>query len=169
MTVLVAYMSQTGNTRKVAEAIFETIEAVKEIKALAELGSLEGYDLAFIGFPLQGGQPAGEAKNFLERHGEGRSIAIFVTHASPEGRLGIEECLGKCKAAAIGANVLGVFDCQGELSEVIADFMSKSGDPELAEAARRRSATIGQPDAARLERARVWAKKVLASYSSDRV
>ena len=90
-----------------------------------------------------------------------------MTHAAPEDYLGIEECLGKCQAAAVGANVLGVFDCQGELSEVIADFMSKSGDPELVEAARQRSATIGQPDASRLERARVWAKKVLTSYSSE--
>lgn len=169
MKVVVAYMSQTGNTKRVAEAIFQTIEAVKEIKALPELGSLEGYDVAFIGFPLQGGQPVGEARNFLERHTEGRSVAIFVTHAAPEDYVGIEECLGKCKAAAVGANVLGVFDCQGELSEFIADFMSKSGDPELVEAAKQRSATVGQPDGARLERARVWARNVLTSYSSERV
>ncbi|MBM3155927.1 MAG: hypothetical protein FJ004_01415 [Chloroflexi bacterium] len=30
MKVLVAYMSQTGNTRKVAEAIFEEIHAEKD-------------------------------------------------------------------------------------------------------------------------------------------
>ena len=30
MKVIVAYMSQTGNTRKVAEAIFEEIQSEKE-------------------------------------------------------------------------------------------------------------------------------------------
>ncbi|MCJ7807472.1 MAG: flavodoxin family protein, partial [Dehalococcoidia bacterium] len=72
MKVIVAYMSQTGNTRKVAEAIFEEIQTEKEIKALDELGSLQGYDLSFIGFPIQIYGPAQPAKAFLEEHAAGK-------------------------------------------------------------------------------------------------
>jgi len=169
MKVLVAYLSQTGNTKKVAEAIFETIQAMKEIRPLADVASLEGYHLAFVGFPLHGGQPAEEARVFLERHSKGKSIALFVTHAAPEGWPGVEECLDRCRAAAVDANVLGVFDCQGELSEEIADFMLKSGDPELVGAARRRSETIGLPDATRLDLARAWTGEILAEYASRAV
>lgn len=37
MKVLVAYMSQTGNTKEVAEAIFDEIKCEKEIKRLNEI------------------------------------------------------------------------------------------------------------------------------------
>lgn len=50
MKTVVACMSQTGNTRKVAEAIFGEIQGEKEIKELSELDGLEGYDLSFVGF-----------------------------------------------------------------------------------------------------------------------
>ena len=48
MKVLVAYKSVTGNTKKVAEAIFNEIEGEKEIKNLKEIKGIEGYDLAFL-------------------------------------------------------------------------------------------------------------------------
>ena len=46
MKTLVTYMSQTGNTKKIAEAIYETISGEKEIKQLKEIDSLEDYDFA---------------------------------------------------------------------------------------------------------------------------
>jgi len=49
MKVLVAYVSRTGNTKKVAEAIFQGMQEEKEIKELQNVGNLEGYDLTFIG------------------------------------------------------------------------------------------------------------------------
>ena len=45
------YMSQTGNTKKIAEAIYDAIPQPKEIKRVEEVTSLEGYDLSFLGFP----------------------------------------------------------------------------------------------------------------------
>jgi flavodoxin len=161
MKVLVTYMSQTGNTKKVAEAIYQEIKGTKEIKPMAEVSSLVGYDLASIGLPIHGYQPAGEAKSFLEQRTKGSNIAIFVTHATPEGSPDIKEWLDKCKAAAAGANILGIFDCQGELSQVIADFMLKSGDQSLVEAAKQRHLTVGQPDATRLQKARNFAREVM--------
>jgi flavodoxin len=164
MKVMVTYLSQTGNTKKVAEAIFQEIKGKKEIKPMAEVSSLDGYDLAFVGFPIQAAQPAAEAKSFLEQHSKGKNIAIFVTHATPEDHLEVKECLKACGAAAIGANVLGVFGCQGELSEVVADFMMKSGDPGMVEAGKKRSLTVGLPDAARLKRARTFAREIMKRH-----
>jgi flavodoxin len=164
MKVIVTYMSQTGNTKKVAETIFQEIKGKKEIKPMSEVNSLDGYDLAFIGLPIQAYQPAGDAKSFLEQHVEGKNIALFVTHAAPEGNPDIREWLERCKAAAAGAKILGVFDCQGELSQVIADFMSNSGDPSLVEAAKERSLTVGQPDATRLKKARNFAREIMKKH-----
>ena len=164
MKVLVTYMSQTGNTKKVAEAIFQEIKGKKEIKPMEEVSSLDGFDLAFVGFPIQAGQPAAQAKAFLEQHSKGKNVAVFVTHATPEEYPEVKECLSACGAAAVGANLLGVFGCQGELSEAIADFMIKSGDPGMVEAGKKRSLTVGQPDAARLKRARNFAREIMKKY-----
>ena len=161
MKVLVGYMSQTGNTKKVAEAIFSQIQADKEIKSLDEIQSLGGYDLAFIGFPLQGFAPANDAKVFLEQHCAGKKLALFVTHAVPEGYEELPGWLDKCRDAAAAGNVVGCFDCQGELAEPIAEMLKQSGDPKMVGFGELRLSTMGQPDEARLERARAFAREVM--------
>ena len=162
MKVLVGYMSQTGNTKKVAEAIFGEIHVEKEMRSLDQIASLEGFDLAFIGLPLQGFAPANDAKVFLEQHSAGKKVALFVTHAVPEGYEELPGWLGKCKEAASGANIVGMFDCQGELAEPIAEMLKQSGDPKMVSFGEMRGDTLGQPDAARLEKARAFAKEVMA-------
>ncbi|MFC1848196.1 flavodoxin family protein [Chloroflexota bacterium] len=165
MKVLVVYMSQTGNTKKVAEAIFGEIQAEKEIKELKDLGGLEGYDLYFVGFPMHAFGPAHAAKGFLEQHAAGKDIVLFNTHASADEDEVLQEWLGNCRAAAVGANVIDLFHCQGEMSEQVADMMKKSGDANMIAWAEGRDATLGQPDAARLERARVFAREIMGRYS----
>lgn len=164
MKVLVTYVSRTGNTKKVAQAVFDQIQEPREIKELQQVDTLDGYDLAFVGLPIEAFGPAKPAVDFLQKHGSGRKIALFVTHAAPEDSPDVPGYLSSCKAAAGQATLVSVFDCQGELSEQIADFMTKSGDEKLVAWAKERPSTIGQPDAARLERAGRWAKEVMAKH-----
>ena len=58
-----------------------------------------------------------------------------------------------------------MFNCQGELAKDVADFMLNSGDAQLAEWAKERDTTIGQPDETRLERARIYARDIMQKYS----
>lgn len=161
MKVLVGYMSQTGNTKKVAEAIFSQIKADKEIKSLDEVKSLKGYDLAFIGFPLQAFGPANNAKVFLEQHSAGKKLALFVTHAAPDDNEELPGWLDKCNQAAAAGNVVGLFHCQGEMAEWIAEMLKKSDNPKMVGFGNMRPSTIGQPNEARLERARAFARQVM--------
>jgi len=82
MKVIVLYYSQTGNTERVAQAIFKEIQTEKCLKELKEAKGLEGYELAFVGFPIHYGGPAKQAKSFLEKHAQGKKVAMFVTHAT---------------------------------------------------------------------------------------
>jgi len=166
MRVLVAYMSESGRTKKVAEAIFDEIRADKEMSEISQVDSLDGYDLCFIGFPIQAFGPAQAAKEFLEKHAAGRNIALFITHAVHEDSEALQEWLGACRAAAAGANLVGMFDCQGELAESVAEALKSLGDPQLAAWADERSQTIGQPDEQRLERARAFAREMTARFST---
>jgi flavodoxin len=164
MKVLVTYVSRSGNTKKVAQAIFDEIKGAKEIKELAQVDKLDGYDLVFVGFPIEIYGPAKPAADFLEKHATGRNIALFITHAAPQDSPDLPGYMNTCKAAAAQSNLVSMFDCQGELSEQIADFMTKSKDEKLIAWAKQRPSTIGHPDAASLERARRWAKEVMAKH-----
>jgi flavodoxin len=161
MKTLVAYFSQTGQTKKVAEAIFESIEGDKELKEFSQVDGLEGYDLSFIGFPIIAFGPAKDGKDFLEQHAAGRKIALFVTHAAPEDQEGVDAWLDKCREAAAPADLVGFFDCQGELAEAIADVLSKSDDPMMRSFGERRPETLGQPDAVCLQRAGEFARETM--------
>ncbi len=163
MKVLIAYMSQTGNTKKVAEAIYGEIPAPKEIKRVEEVTSLEGYDLAFLGFPMHIFGPDEQVVNFLKSHVKDRTIALFITHASPEDAPPLQGWIQKFKDAAVGANICGVFDCQGELSQQVKTAMLSHPDPQVRAWAQA-DESQGQPDATRLERARVFARETMKRF-----
>ena len=153
MKVLIAYMSQTGNTKKVAEAIYGAIPEPKEIKRVEDIASLDGYDLAFLGFPTHASGPDGKVKSFLGKHVKGKTIALFITHMAPEGVPELKEWLQNFRDAAAGANVVDVFDCTGEVRGFMKLLVRFHPDPHVRESIK---TSEGKPDAARLERARAF-------------
>ena len=159
--VLVTYYTQTGNTKRVAEAICDEISDPKEIKALADVESLDGYDIVFVGFPIMAFSAAKPAKDFLEAHAAGKRVALFMTHASPEDQDLLGEWITTCKAVAADAELVGTFNCQGELSQQVADLLAGSDDPGMRAFAEGRSETLGQPDEARLQKARAFAREII--------
>ena len=163
MKVLVAYMSQTGNTRKIAEAIYDAIPQPKEMRRVEDVTSLEGYDLSFLGFPIHGYGPDRKARAFLETQVKNRTIALFITHMAPEGAPLLQEWIQKFSDAAIGANIIGIFDCQGQVRRLVKTFMRLSLKSKERKWARLDSSQ-GQPDATRLERARTFAKEIVSKF-----
>ena len=161
MKVLVAYMSQTGNTKKVAEAIYDVIPQPKEIKRIEDVTSLEGYDLSFLGFPTHNFGPSNQVKTFLKTHVKDRTIALFITHMAPEDAPPLHGWIQKFKDAAVGANIIGVFDCQGQASRLIKTLMLI---PLFF--MRQADTSQGQPDAARLERAKAFANEIINKLKS---
>ena len=163
MKTLVTYSTVSGNTKKVADAIFEVIETEKKIKPIGKVNDIEGYDLTFVGSPIHGYGLSDDVKEFVEKIGEGKNIALFVTHAAPEEAVELlQPWLDSCKEAAAKTNLVGFFNCQGELSKEMADAMIKLDDPKAISWGKQRDVTLGQPDATRLERARDFARKVMS-------
>jgi len=161
MRVLVAYMSKTGNTRKVAEAIYEEIGDEKRIKTIDEIESIEGFDIAFLGFPIHQMGPDKKTRKLIEKHCiNGRSVVLFITHAAPEDSPDLPPMLEKFRQAAQGANIIDVFDCQGELDKMTKRIMSILPDASLRRWAKEDNSQ-GQPDEARLNRARAFSRNVM--------
>ena len=161
MRALVAYMSKTGNTKKVAEAIYEALDCEKEIKPVDQVVDIGGYDLSFLGFPVQRMGPDPKTVGFLRKHCQpGRDVALFITHAAPEDEAQLPGWLEGFQNAASGANIVGMFDCQGQLAKGTKFIMSVIPNRELRAMAKRDNSQ-GQPDAARLDRARAYAREML--------
>ena len=88
MKVLVAYYSETGNTKKIARAIHEelskehesTLEDVKTITG----NDLSNYDLVFLGSPCHMADVALPVKRILETlpRSPRLRLAGFFTHAA---------------------------------------------------------------------------------------
>jgi flavodoxin len=164
MKTLVTYYSETGNTHKIAQAIHGEISGEKELLPFGELTSLEGYGLIFFGFPIMQFGPPRKIRMFLKAHAAGKTIALFVTHASWETPGQTEMLAGwldKCKAAAEGANLAGFFHCRGELSAVSAAQFLESDIPEIRLFGSMQPATVGHPDAGELEEAGLFARRVV--------
>ena len=161
MKILVAYMSVTGNTKRVAESIYDAITEEKEIKELKELDSLEGYDLTFIGFPIHDFGPPKQAKSFIEKQADGKTLAMFVTHGAPETMEEVQQWLATCMKAADQADILGIFNCQGELADEILDFIKASNQPKLRSFAKFAHLAKGLPNEESLIKAREFARRIV--------
>jgi len=89
MKACVLYFSQTGNTRKFAEAISDslTIPAVFDITA-TEASVVNDYDVIILGTPVHGFNPSKEALAFVERlpEGNGKRAILFCTCRLWKGR-----------------------------------------------------------------------------------
>ncbi|NHJ46932.1 MAG: flavodoxin [Asgard group archaeon] len=162
MKYLVAYMSVSGNTQKIAEAIHKELPEDSEIKPINELDSLEGFDFYFIGFPVhQYGAPK-VVQEFMTKHAKGKKVALFVTHATGSQMEILEGQLNKCKEVAKEAELLGLYNCQGELSEQITNHMKNHENPQLRKFADMRKFTVGRPNEEEINMAGEFAKKIIS-------
>lgn len=164
MKVLVTYRSVTGNTKRIAEAIYGEIEAGKEIKSFRDIESLDDYDFVFVGYPVESWGPSKVSKKWLQERVSGKKIGLFCTHGSPEGVPTLTPWLDAIKAAATdaGADIVNFFNCQGEMSQRVVDMMLRSDDPNVRRFGEfGREMTIGQPDESRVEKARQYARETM--------
>ncbi len=163
--ILVTYLSQTGNTKKIAEAIFEGLEGDKTIKPMDEVQEIEDYGLIFIGFPVYSHSVPYKIESFLQKIPQGEKIALFSTHGSlPGGRLATE-ALEHAAVIASKAKVLGTFSCRGKVSMAALEVLSKS--PEHKAWAEMAPSSQTHPDEGDLEDARSFAERIMILSSQD--
>ena len=142
MNILVAYFSQTGNTAKIAQAIYEAVLPQADEAHLKKIDettaeSLNAYDLVFLGSACHDADLAKPVKRVLERISNSPpfKLAGFVTHATrmPEDGERAKELYERWAGNCIGTfeqvseekqgAFLGYFHCQGVPSPPIEAFI----------------------------------------------
>jgi flavodoxin len=154
--ILVTYISWTGNTKKVADAIFEVLGGDKTIKTMDEAQILDEYDLIFIGFPVHSHSVPFKTEELIKRIPPGKKIALFSTHGSLTGSRLSREALEHASILASRSKILGTFSCRGKVSLQALEVLSKS--PEHKAWAEMAASTQTHPDEHDLDDARSFAK-----------
>jgi len=101
VSVLVAYDTKYDNTKRVAEAIAQALQATREIKATVvnikdvDMKTVPTFDAFLVGSPAHFGGPTGTSKGFIERLGKlklaGKRIAVFDTYISNDFEKGVKK------------------------------------------------------------------------------
>jgi flavodoxin len=138
MKAAIIYWSKTGNTKKVANAVKEGLEAAEAdvmLKQVEEAGDIDfyAYDLICLGFPAYQWSPPKPVDDFLKskfagyrKHGRiktgapkifGKNVLIFCTYSGPH--TGINEAIPAGKYAGqffehLGFTVLDAWYIVGE-------------------------------------------------------
>jgi flavodoxin len=144
MKALVTYYSETGNTKKLAHAIYDTLVIDKEIKPVQEVNNTEGYEIIFYGFPVHAHSVPAKAVNFIRRLHKGQKIAFFSTHGSRRGGILPRQAFEHAVSLAVQANVLGHFGCRGQVKAGLLDALMKG--PEHQAWATEAQSASGHPD-----------------------
>ena len=135
--VLVAFYSETGNTEKIARAIYQEASKdheahLKRIEKVAE-ETLNDYDLVFLGSPCHSTDLAAPVKRILDALPKSPDfkLAGFFTHGCPKAGDVFDRWASKCilsfekvsKEKQI--DFRGYYHCQGVMSPPVEDAMRR--------------------------------------------
>jgi flavodoxin len=180
MKVLIAYLSQTGNTAQIARAIHQEVLSRGHEVDLREIGpvtaeDLNGYDLVYLGSACHDTDLAKPVKRLLKRVGDSPpfKLAGFFTHSTymPEGseraRELYERWAGNCVRTLRRVSedkqiaFLGYFHCLGAPSRPIAAFIHTAIVRDKREWATYMADVRDRPNEEDLRQAREFAGQVL--------
>jgi len=164
--ILVTYYSLTGNTKIIAEAIYETLPPQKEILPLQEVKDINPYDLLFIGFPVHTHSVPYAVELFLRSLPPAKKIALFSTHGSHTGSHLSREALEHVLTLLPQVNLLGTFTCRGKVSLQAQEVFQKL--PEHQAWATMAVSSQNHPNQHDQEEAKSFAQWVLALYHSQK-
>jgi len=130
MKSLVVYSSQTGNTRKLAEVVYDTLSGEKEVYPTADAPDPENYDFIAVGFWLMAGRPDANTLEYLPKIKD-KPLFLFVTHGAAAGSNHANEAMDIAKSLVPEADIRGAFSCQGEVNPKVLEKMKAKPAPPV--------------------------------------
>ncbi len=165
MRIAVIYSSRTGNTRKVAKAIHESLPEGAELCRIDDAPDPSRFDLIFVGFWVDKGIANKDAQEFMRKL-SGQHVALFGTLGAYPDSDHARQCLERVGALLSTCTVVDTFICQGAIDPKLIEWMKTlpADDPHGPNEARRKlwHDAEAHPDEGDLASARRWAARVLA-------
>ncbi len=157
MKTLVVYTSrESGNTRKVAEAIAARLGNHCVLAAVADAPPPENFDFIALGFGVYRGWPDGDMRAYMKRCRH-RDVGLFMTLGAYPDSEHAANCLGRAEGLLESCRVRVKFACQGAYTpEFLARLKSlppTSSHGWTPEREKRVLEAMKHPDAADLQEA----------------
>lgn len=145
MKKLVVYSSQSGNTQKLAQTVYETLDGDKAIHSAANAPDPADYDFIAVGFWFQAGKPDPKASEYMARIGSGKTVFLFATHGAAPDSDHAAAGMKHAESLVSAATIAGTFNCQGAVNpRVIEKVSARPEPPDWIDDA---PAAAGHPDA----------------------
>ena len=124
MKSLVVYSSKTGNTKKVAEAVFDALPEPKAIHPVEDAPRVDEFDFLALGFWVDKGTADLKSQNFFKEI-KGKQIGLFGTLGAYPDSDHARESMKKVKNLLAENEILGTFMCQGKVDPALIEWMAK--------------------------------------------
>ncbi|MGP1586650.1 MAG: flavodoxin family protein [Schwartzia sp. (in: firmicutes)] len=161
--ILIVYSSKTGNTEKVARALFEAGGEDCDLLPVEKAEDTAGYQVVFAGYWVDRGEPDKKMQRFLaERKGE--KIVLFQTlGAEPDSEHAMTSFANAGKYLSPDNKILGIFSVRGAIDPKLIEWMRSlpKDNPHGANPAseKRWADAATHPDAADLEATKKYMDK----------
>jgi len=130
MKACILYISHTGNTRRMAEAMADSLKTPVFNIATTDPSVANNFDLLIIGTPVTGFKPAPEISSFLARlpQGEGKKAILFCTYVLAKGgtfKIMAQELAKKGYSTILTVSKKGVKPDKADFSDAIDEIAKK--------------------------------------------
>lgn len=163
MKSLVVYSSRTGNTRKVANAVFDSLPGDRDIFPVEQAPPATGYDFVAIGFWVDKGRPDDKAASYMQTI-QGATVGLFGTLGANPDSPHARDCMRRAVDLVSGNHVAGTYLCQGRIAPAVVEMMIKTAShahPMTPERMANIEAAESHPDDADLEKAQAAFREMI--------
>ncbi|MFX0032823.1 MAG: flavodoxin family protein [Candidatus Hodarchaeota archaeon] len=168
MNILITYFSQSGNTKKIAQAIREGLHTQDvELKPINETSpdEFQDYELVFLGSGVYASRVHSSLLNLIKKISKfPNKFIYFCTHASPKLYQTPFEKVTKILEKN-NCNIIGEFDCIGEnkvmSSKTRLDMIKRLPPEEQEKALRDIELAKDRPNQLDIENAKKFAESIL--------
>lgn len=120
MRYLVVYSSRTGNTRRIAEAVYDILPEEKEIHSIESAPPPDDFDFIALGFWVKEGEPDDLARDYMARIVD-KKVGVFGTLGAYPDSEHSRLCMERAKDLLRLNHFLGGFMCQGAVDPDVED------------------------------------------------
>ncbi len=125
MRTLVVYSSRTGNTKKIADAIYGIMPEGSKIAPVKDDPNFEDYDFVVLGFWVDKGLPDKKAQEYMRKI-KGKKVGLFATLGADPDSEHANDCMNRATEMVRSDNdLIGHFISQGKVAPKLIKMFEK--------------------------------------------